>query len=130
MGSNVPTVKGVYDAFAKGDLPAVLGVMDDKIEWIEPANLPFDNQTGPQAVAENIFGRVMTMIPNLTVNPREFIDGGDIVVSLGTYRGQAADTGNELEAEFAHVWRFTDEKVTGFQVLTDTHGWLKALGQA
>lgn len=70
MGDNVDTVRGIYDAFGKGDVPgdvpAVLAAMDEKIEWQEPASLPFDDQIGPQAIAENIFGPVISRIETCT----------------------------------------------------------------
>jgi ketosteroid isomerase-like protein len=130
MGSNVDIVKGVYEAFGKGDVPAVLGVMDDKIEWREPVSLAptFTDQVGPQAVAENVFGKVMTLMEDYSVNPEEFIDGGDIVVTLGRYRGKGAKTGTALDARMAHIWRFGGDKVTSFEVITDTHLWREALG--
>ena len=129
MASNVDTARKVYDAFSVGDVPAVLGVMDEKIDWQEPASLPFENQVGPQAIAENIFGPVTTQIEGFTVSPADFIDGGDIVAVTGKYRGKGAANGVELEADFAHVWRFgADGKITGFRTYTDTHLWRQALG--
>jgi len=129
MGSNVNTVKRVYEAFGKGDVPTVLGAMDDKIDWQEPTSLPFENQVGPQAVAENIFGPVVSLLDGFSVEPGEIVDGGDIVCALGTYKGTGAKTGTELNAEFVHVWRFgSDGKITGFRTYTDTHLWRQALG--
>jgi ketosteroid isomerase-like protein len=130
MGSNVDIVKGVYEAFGKGDVPAVLGVMDEKIQWREPVSLAptFTDQVGPQAVAENVFGQVMSLIEDFSVNPEEFVDGGDIVVMLGHYTGKGAKNGTPLEARMAHVWRFADGKATGFEVITDTHLWRQSLG--
>lgn len=130
MGSNVDIVKGVYEAFGRGDVPAVLGVMDDNIQWREPTSLAptFTDQVGPQAVAENVFGQVMEIIQDFSVNPEEYIDGGDIVVMLGHYHGKGAKTGTELDARMAHVWRFSGGKATGFEVITDTHAWREALG--
>ena len=129
MGSNTDTVQKVYDAFAIGDVPAVLAAMDDKIDWQEPTSLPFDNQVGPQAVAENIFGPIVTQIEGFSVTPDEIIDGGDIVTATGRYSGKGAATGVALDTEFVHIWRFgADGKITGFRTYTDTNEWLAALG--
>lgn len=129
MSANTDAVRKVYDAFGAGDVPAVLGAMDDKIDWQEPTSLPFENQVGPQAVAENIFGPIVTQVEGFSVTPEEIIDGGDIVCAVGTYRGTGAATGVALDAEFVHVWRFgSDGKITGFHTYTDTHLWRQALG--
>ncbi len=128
MSTNVDLLKQLYGAFAKGDVAAVLGAMDEKIEWLEPESLPYDDQIGPQAIAENVFARLPQDFSEFTVTPDEFVDGGDIVVSLGTYRGTGATTGKKLEAAFAHVWRVKDGKITGFRTHTDTHLWRGVLG--
>jgi ketosteroid isomerase-like protein len=33
MPTNKQIIQGAYQAFAEGDVPKVLAVMDDKIEW-------------------------------------------------------------------------------------------------
>ena len=129
MSTNTETVQRVYEAFGSGDVPAVLGAMDEKIDWQEPASLPYGNQVGPQAVAENVFGPVVSQLEGFAVIPKEIVDGGDIVCAIGTYRGKGAATGVELDSEFVHVWRFGgDGKITGFRTYTDTAQWLGAIG--
>ena len=129
MGNNADAVRGVYEAFANGDVAAVLAAMDDKIDWQEPASVPFENQVGPQAVAENIFGPVLAQIEGFSGTPNEIVDGGDIVCATGVYNGTGVKTGIELNADFAHIWRFgPDGKITGFRTYTDTHLWRQALG--
>ena len=130
MASNVEIAKQVYEAFGKGDVGAVLGAMDEKIDWQEPESLPYEDQIGPQAVGENTFARVVQDIQNFTVTPSEIHDAGDVVFAIGTYRGTGASTGKDLEAAFVHVWRFKDGKIAGFRTYTDTHRWLEALGEA
>jgi ketosteroid isomerase-like protein len=39
--SNVDIVKRVYEAFGRGDVPAVLAMMDPKIEWYEAEGNPY-----------------------------------------------------------------------------------------
>ena len=129
MGANADALRKLYDAFGAGDVATVLGAMDEKIDWQEPTGLPFENQVGPQAVAENIFGPVTTLLEGFSVTPDEMVDGGDIVAAIGRYGGKGADTGVELDAEFVHIWRFgPDGKITGFRTYTDTHLWRQALG--
>lgn len=129
MGANVDALRTLYDAFGRGDVATVLGAMDEKIDWQEPTSLPFENQVGPQAVAENVFGPVITQLQDFSVTPDDIIDGGDIVAVTGTYRGKGAANGVPLDAEFVHVWRFgADGKITGFRTYTDTYLWRQALG--
>ena len=129
MGANVETARAMYDSFATGDVPNVLAKFDDKIDWQEPDGLPFENQVGPQAVAENVIGSVVGQIRDFRLDVREFVDGGDIVCTIGTYHGTGATTGVELDADFVHVLRFgVDGKIAGFRTYTDTHLWRQSLG--
>ena len=129
MGDNAATIRAAYDAFAKGDVPAVLGAMDPKIEWREPASLPFEDQVGPEAIAQNIFGTLFeTHFDAFSVEPTEVFDAGDTVFATGVYRG-TGKSGTALEADFVHVWRFGgDGKITYFRTYTDTKLWLDAIG--
>jgi len=34
MGNNVDTARGMYEAFAKGDVEEVLGAMDPNVDWV------------------------------------------------------------------------------------------------
>lgn len=129
MGANADTLRTLYDAFGTGDVATVLGAMDDKIDWQEPTGLPFENQVGPQAVAENIFGPVTAQIEGFSATPHEFVDGGDLVAVIGKYGGKGAANGVDLDAEFVHVWRFgPDGKIKAFRTYTDTYLWRRALG--
>ena len=130
MASNVDVVKGIYESFGKGDVGAVLGTFDEKIDWQEPDSVPYEDQIGPEAVGENVFGRVLQDVQNFSVTPHEIHEAGDIVFTIGTYRGTGAATGKDFEAAFVHVWRMRDGKAVGFRTYTDTHTWLQAIGKA
>jgi ketosteroid isomerase-like protein len=127
MSANLDRLKAVYEAFATGDVAAVLGAMHDRIDWREPASLPYQSQVGPQAVAENIFRRVLQDVTGFTVAPEEYVDGGDTIVTIGTYRGRGAKTGLTLDTPFVHVWKFQDGKLSYFRTYTDTKAWLDVL---
>ena len=88
MGPNADTLRTLYDAFAAGDVATVLGAMDDKIDWQEATGMPYENQVGPQAVAENIFGPVTTQLEGFSATPNEIVDGGDTVAATGRYGGK------------------------------------------
>jgi ketosteroid isomerase-like protein len=131
VGNNATTMRRLYDAFGKGDVPSVLAAMDPQIRWEEPEGIAplFTDQTGPDAVMQNIFAALPTLFQEFSVNVDEIHDAGDVVLSVGIYRGVGKETGRTLAAHFAHVWRFgADGKITGFRTYTDTHLWREALG--
>lgn len=129
MAQHSDIIKGLYDAFAKGDVPGVLGAFDARIEWREADNLRYADRNpyvGPQAVAEGVFQRLITDVDNFQVRPRRVIDGGDTVVVEGRYTGKVKATGADLDAQFAHVWTLRDGKIVQFQQYTDTQQWASA----
>lgn len=119
--SNLTIIQGAYDAFAKGDVPGVLGVMDVNIAWTEAEGFPLGGTYhGPQAVLEGVFMRLGTEYEGFAAVPAELIDGGDTIVGLGTYSGTYKATGKSFQADFAHVWKLQDGKVIRFVQYTDT----------
>jgi ketosteroid isomerase-like protein len=63
-------VKGVYEAFGQGDVPAVLGAMADDIEWYEAEGMPYGGlHRGPDSVAQNVFGPLTEDISDFAVTP-------------------------------------------------------------
>ena len=119
--SNLDAVRGVYEAFAKGDIPAVLGLLSPDIEWTEAEGFPYGGTyTGPDAVLSGVFMRLGTEWDDFAAAPDEFVDGGDSVVALGQYSGVYKATGKSLRANFAHVWKLKDGKAVRFTQYVDT----------
>ena len=120
---SVQTIRSIYQAFEKGDVPAVLAQMHQNIEWREAENFIYADRNpyiGPQAVLEGVFMRLGSDWEGFTVTPNEWLDAGDHVVVLGTYTGTHKGTGREVRAQFAHVWSLTGSRVVRFQQYTDT----------
>jgi ketosteroid isomerase-like protein len=122
MADNSAIISGMYAAFAKGDVPAVLGTLDPKVEWTDAEGFPTGGTfVGPDAVLNSVFMPLVNDWDGFTVTPDEVIASGDRVVSLGHYTGTNKKTGKSFKVPFAHAWRMKDGKVTHFQQYTDTH---------
>ena len=131
MSKSVEVVKGIYEAFGRGDVAAVLGVFDAAIDWREADHFLYADGNpyiGLQAVAQGVFQRVVTDVDGFNLAVENVIDGGDTVVSQGRYRGTMKKTGTPVDAQFAHVWHVRDGKVVRFQQYTDTRQWAQAAG--
>ena len=119
--SNLDSVRGAYDAFAKGDIPAVLGFLNPDVEWTEAEGFPYGGTyVGPEAVLEGVFMRLGTEWEGFAAVPDEFIDGGDVVVALGEYSWSYKATGKSFRANFAHVWKIREWKAVRFVQYVDT----------
>jgi len=124
-------VQGIYDAFSAGDVPAVLGRMDDQIEWNEANNFPYADGNpyiGPEAVLNGVFARFIDEWDGFGVEMDELLDAGEIIVALGHYTGTYKATGKPQRTQIVHVWRVSDGKATRFQQYADTLHVARVIG--
>ena len=119
--SNLDSVKQVYQAFAEGDIPTVLGFLDQDSDWTEAEGFPYaGTYHGPQAVLHGVFMRLGTEWDGFAAIPDEYIDAGETVVALGKYSGTYIVTGKSFHANFAHVWKIKNGKAIRFVQYVDT----------
>ena len=114
---DVDTIRGAYEAFARGDVPAVLGIMDPGVEWHEPGGgkSPSGTFNGPDAVAGEVFAPIQTNFDEYTVEPSEFSDEGSRIVVRGRFTGKNK-SGAQLDTGFEHVFEMGDDgKVLRFE---------------
>ncbi len=128
---NVNFVRQAYDAFNRGDIDTVMGIMDPEIVWQEPdvEGLP-DRGThhGSEAVANDVFGSVAEQWDEFQAVAEEFLDAGDRVIVLGHFRVRGKATGRSVDAPYAHVWTLRDGKAMHFRNYMDTATFLQSLG--
>jgi ketosteroid isomerase-like protein len=123
MSRNASNIESLYAAFGRGDIPFVLGLFDPHIVWNEAENFVYADgnpYVGPESVLQGVFLRLATEWDGFAATPHDIVDGGETVVSLGRYTGIYKATGAKLNAQFAHVFKFKDAKITSFQQYTDT----------
>ena len=126
---NVTIVRRSYEAFARGDLDAVVADMDEAIEWQQAQGLPHGGAyRGLAEVRENVFDPLdRDWWSAFSAVPDEFLEADDEVVVLGRYRGTAKQTGKPLDVPFVHIWSLRDGKAWRFRQFLDTAGWVEAL---
>lgn len=121
---NVEIVQGMYEAFAAGDGGAVLAKFSPDIIWNEAeSNSLADGNPyiGPQAVAEDVFGRLGQEWETFILTDQDiYAIGENMVLATGRYQGTHAVTGKSINAQHAHLWWFEDGLVTRFQQYVDT----------
>ena len=128
---SLDVVKGVYEAFGRGDVPAVLGAMADDIEWHEAEGMPYGGvYNGGEAVAKNVFGPITQDISDFAVKPEEFIASGDAVAAVVRYTGTGQATGKQLDLPAVHVFNVRDGKIAQFRQFIDTAKFLEVVPAA
>ncbi|CAN5255594.1 nuclear transport factor 2 family protein [soil metagenome] len=122
VGTNVDVVQETYEAVSRGDIPALLELLTDDVEWTlqGPSVIPFaGTRRGREGVAE-FFSLVGETLEFEQFEPREFVAQGETVVVLGFERSLVKPTGRMFEQEWAHVYALKDGKVAKFLALEDT----------
>ena len=121
MATNKEIVEAAYASFAKGDVPAVMGAMDENIKWTEAEGFPLaGTYVGPQAVLEGVFMRLGEVGDEYAAVPDQFIAEGDTVVALGNYSWKHKSSGAPAKVKMVHVWTVADGKLATFQQHVDT----------
>ena len=130
---NVDVVKGIYQAFATGDVPAVVAAMSPDIEWNEAENFPYSDGNpyrGPDAILGGVFARIGGEWDGFAVVPEQFLDAGDTVIMTGRYTGSHKGSGQAMNPQVAHFWTLAVGKVVRFQQLVDTLAAARTTGSA
>ncbi len=118
---SVEFVKGIYGAFGRGDVPAVLGAFADDIEWYEAEGMPYGGlHRGGEAVAQKVFGPISEDVEGFAVTPEELIGSGGTVAAVVRYTGTGKATGKALDVPVVHVWDIRDGKAARFRQFIDT----------
>jgi uncharacterized protein len=128
---NTGLVQQAYSYFLSGDIPALLGLLSEDVEWLIPGpeSVPVTgNWLGREQVGR-FFQTLSDTLEARQFEPREFVAQDEKVVALGHFAWQAKSTGREWESDFAHVFTVRGETVTRFQEYTDTAAQADAFRQ-
>jgi ketosteroid isomerase-like protein len=119
---NRALVQRGYDAFGRGDIEALLALLDENVEWITPgpSELPTaGRRRGRQQVAE-FFKGVDNLFEIQRFEPESFVSEGDRVVVLGSETTRVKATGKVLDMRWAHAFTVRNGKVAVLEEYQDT----------
>ena len=121
MATNKEIVASAYASGAQGDMPALLDMMADDIQWTEADGFPLaGTYVGPEAVLEGVLMRVGEIGDEFAAVPDQFVADGDTVVVLGNYTWKHKSSGEPASVKMVHVWTIEGGKAVAFQQHVDT----------
>jgi ketosteroid isomerase-like protein len=126
MSGNADRIRQAYEAFARQDIPAVLEVFDENIDWTSPDSVRTGGHFVGHDAVVGFFMRLPDVFTELRVEPEEFLESGDHVIVLGHHRGKGQ--ADDFDAPFAHMWTCRDGKAIRFFEYFDTASVNAALG--
>lgn len=119
---NVQVARNIFEAFGRGDAPALLAFVSEDVLWaIEgPSSVPYYGERRGHAGVMDFLAKLNGSVEFERFEPREFIDGGDKIVVLGTERGSVRATNKTLDNDWAMVFTVRDGKVVQFRCYENT----------
>ena len=125
--SNIATVQGIYEAFGKGDVPAIQAVLADDVEWESWPDNSSVNAGVPWMVPRNgkddvvHFFEAVAQMEVVEVQVLGMMEGGNKVAVEFVIEAKVPSSGKQFRDEEIHVWTFDDKgKVTRLRHYTDT----------
>lgn len=125
MGSNAELIEGAYAAFSRGDIPAVIDLVDDQVDWRSPTTLPHGGQFKGKAGVGEFFQGIGAAWSDLAVSLESLSEAGaDTVVTViqadGTLR-----SGDPGHYGAAHVFTVANGKIVSFKEYVDLDAQLR-----
>lgn len=115
------TIHELYEAFENRDMERVRSILAPDVEWIQNDGFPGGGtHVGADTVVDKVLARFRSDWEMWEADVEDWIDGGNIVVALGVYRGVHKATGKKVAAPFAHVYDVSRGQVRRFRQYTDT----------
>ena len=131
--SNVETMQAVYEAFGRGDIPAILERISDDVAWEHWGDNSAQNAGVPWYEARNGRDGAAAFFDSLGVmeihdfQVQNLMEGGNQLAATIKIDFTVKETGERVRDEEIHLWTFDDEgKISGMRHYTDTAKHIKA----
>jgi ketosteroid isomerase-like protein len=115
---NLAVVRGAYESFGRGDIPAVLAVLADDVEWsAAPTVLPHGVKVGSRDEVGSFFQGLGSTWSDFSVDVKDFLTNGDHVCVVGRADGNLG--GTRTGYGFVHYWTLRDGVCVRFDEYVD-----------
>jgi ketosteroid isomerase-like protein len=120
MSDSTQLIRGAYASFQQGDIPGVLGVLADRVDWEVTSILPQGGSWRGRDGAQEFFEQLGSKWADLTIEAEQFVSDGDHVVAIGRAAGRLREHGDAAAGyAFVHVFTVADGAVIAFREWAD-----------
>ena len=114
---NAELLRGTYEAFGRGDIPAVLGALDENIAWNTPAVLPHAMPVAGRDDVGAFFQKLASMWEGFWLEIDDIVASADRVCAIGRAGGTL--DGVQASYGFVHAWTVQDGILVRFDEYVD-----------
>jgi uncharacterized protein len=119
------TIREAYEAFSRGDLDAVVELLDPEVELRPPPDSTDpEPRHGREAVRQYL---TPNLFASQSAQPEEILDRGDRVLVVATVKARGVGSGIEIEDTAFHLWTVRDKLAVRFEVFVNGAQALAAL---
>ena len=114
---NAELLRDTYEAFARGDIPGVIGVLDEDIEWNVPAVLPHAMHVRGRDDVGGFFQKLPATWDDFGLELDDVVASGHRVCVIG--RASGTLDGEQASYGFVHAWTVRDGVCLRFDEYVD-----------
>ena len=121
VGKSIQVIKDLFSAISRRDFPAILGYLDENVDWQSPATgttvkeISWSKPRHGKSEVSAFFNEVRAKLSLDEMSYTTIIADGDRVVAEGTLRGNVISTGCFFRANFAMVFTLRNGKIVHFR---------------
>src|SRR5205814_3069224 len=130
--NNVETVQQAFDNFLKGNIPAILDVCTDDVEWTsyENSNVPYGRAFHGKNGVTEFFKNLSEQVNYSRFEPQQYSSQGDDVVVLGHHTATVKSTGKTFDHDWCFSFKMHHGKLNRFFAYVDTRDHSRAFEYA
>ena len=124
---NIDKARAFIEAYNRRDFDAAVESFDPEIDWVLPAHQSSDSCRGPDEI-KRFWEGIDETFDELRLEPQEFLDAGDHVVTRLRHHGRGKESGIAIDEELYHqVATFHAGKIVRLEYFVE---WSEALAAA
>jgi len=118
----VGLIQQIYQAFGRGDIAAVLALIDPQgdLTFEGPKSIPWAGHWQGREGWAKFFQTLGESAEEIALQMEPFAAQGDHVVMIGRYQARVKRTGARIDTPLAHLWTLRNGLVVKCQELTNT----------
>lgn len=126
VGKNIQTVKDLFSAIGRRDVPTILNYLDENVDWQSPATgtmvkeISWSKPRHGKTEVSAFFNEVRSKLILDDMAYTTIMADGDHVVAEGSIRGNVISTGCFFRADFAMVFTLRNGKIVHFRNYYDS----------
>jgi hypothetical protein len=114
MGANTKLIQDAYAAFGRGDIAAVIAMLDENVEWTSPRTLPHGGEFSGPAQVGKFFEGIGAAWDSLALDIESVNEAGGNVIGVLRADGKLKN-GEARSYGAAHVFEVGNGKIRRFR---------------